>query len=158
MATVFEYQEAQPEVLAYADSDWDGDRTSGKSTSSNKVFVGRHLVETAANTQQVVAMSSGEAEFYSMGAAAARALTLARCVDALREACGQEGTTRVRPLSDSAAARGMCQRRGVGRVRHMDSRFLWLQDEIREHRDAVGAVATLENPADVGTKHLPCER
>eukprot|EP00972_Heterocapsa_arctica_P085775 12640760-Heterocapsa_arctica.AAC.1 len=46
-------------------------------------------------------------------------------------------------------------RRGPGRMRHVDMRQLWLQDEIREQLLSVTTLPSAANPADVFTKAVP---
>ena len=57
--------------------------------------------------------------------------------------------------TDSSGARGILQRQGVGRVRHLSCRILWLQQLISDGVIRLGVVAGSTNPADVGTKRLP---
>ena len=45
-------------------------------------------------------------------------------------------------------------RDGVGRLRHVDVRFLWLQDKIKNGSFTIVKVPGAENPADLGTKFL----
>ena len=45
-------------------------------------------------------------------------------------------------------------RRGIGRVRHIDVRDLWLQDEVRGKKVEVAKVRGEDNTADIGTKPL----
>ena len=58
-------------------------------------------------------------------------------------------------LADSSAARALAARRGVGEIRHMETRMLWLQAEIQHRRVALGRVPGKYNPADLMTKYLP---
>ena len=62
------------EVAVYSDTDWAGCPRTRKSTSGGCILVGTHLIKTWSSTQQSVAMSSGEAEFY--GAVKAAELVL----------------------------------------------------------------------------------
>ena len=43
-------------------------------------------------------------------------------------------------------------RRGLGRTRHFDVQYLWIQEEVAEGRLKVEKVGTKENPADILTK------
>ena len=43
-------------------------------------------------------------------------------------------------------------RRGVESIKHPQTRLLWLQDELREKRLSVTAVAMVNNHADLMTK------
>ena len=62
MGLEFLYLEAPRCVTALADSDWAGEQQTAKSTSSGKAMLGSHLLESHSCAQQVVALSSGEAE------------------------------------------------------------------------------------------------
>ena len=59
---------------------------------------------------------------------------------------------------DSSAARGILSRRGVGRLRHLSCRILWLQDLVNERVLQVKAVLGTVNPADISTKRLSIGR
>ena len=59
---------------------------------------------------------------------------------------------------DSSAARGVLSRRGVGRLRHLSCRVLWLQNLVVEKMLQVKAVLGTINPADVSTKRLSIAR
>jgi hypothetical protein len=63
-----------------------------------------------------------------------------------------------RAFSDSSAGRGMTQRRGSGKVRHLEGRELWLQEKVRRGELEVVSVGTEDNPADLGTKYLSEDR
>ena len=57
--------------------------------------------------------------------------------------------------SDSTAGRGMCQRTGVGKVRHLELRFLWIQERLRLKAFRLNKETTEEMTADILTKY--CE-
>ena len=61
-------------------------------------------------------------------------------------------------LTDSAAARGIVRRTGSGRVKHLEARWLWLQDRVRSGDVRVGCVDTALNTSDLGTKLLVKKR
>ena len=50
----------------YSDSDWAGDRTTGKSTSGGLVMRGVHLIKSWSRTQDSITLSSAEAELVAM--------------------------------------------------------------------------------------------
>ena len=101
-----------------------------------------------ATTQMVVAQSSGEAEYYAMTKAAAEGLG----VQALMEDLGWKAKVRV--WVDSSVAKSVASRVGLGKLRHMEVKFLWLQQAVRDGRIAVRKVPGQRNPADVLTKPL----
>ena len=133
------------------DADWAGE-FGMNITSCSVELVGSHLLDTAAVTQDTVALSSGEAEFLSFGRGAACAIQSANFLAELG--------VRVMPRawSDSRAARVMCQRLGTGRVRHLAVRHMWVQEHVRSGRFTLNRVSTTDNEADIGTKHLPRDR
>ena len=59
---------------------------------------------------------------------------------------------------DSAAARGIINRRGVGKVRHLSCRSLWLQGRLADGSMIVSPISGLKNPTDIGTKRLNVQR
>ena len=61
---------------------------------------------------------------------------------------------KVRLHLDSTAAKGIAQRRGVGKIRHLAVQTLWLQEVVQKKGVDIFKVAGGENPADLGTKHL----
>ena len=59
------------ELVGYSDSDWAGCKRSRRSMSGGMTVVGGAVIKLWSNRQATVALSSGEAEFYSAGKAAA---------------------------------------------------------------------------------------
>ena len=55
--------------------------------------------------------------------------------------------------TDSSAAKSLSSRRGTGRIRHLETRWLWLQLEVAKATIKLEKVAGENNPADVLTKH-----
>ena len=55
---------------------------------------------------------------------------------------------------ESSAAKAIASRSGVGRVRHLEVRFLLLQDAMARKRFAMKKINGKTNPADVLTKPL----
>ena len=45
-------------------------------------------------------------------------------------------------------------RKGLGKVRHIEVKYLWVQDLIKDGRLKLLKVKGTSNPADIGTKHL----
>lgn len=68
------------------------------------------------------------------------------------EACGLK--LKIRVWTDSAAAKGIGHREGVGKVRHLEVRHLWLQDYIRRGEVSLHKTKGTENKSDIGTKYL----
>ena len=63
--------------------------------------------------------------------------------------------------SDSSSARAMCARSGVGRVKHMATRYMWIQEQLRDGVFTLISVPTADNVSDPFTKPLTrkeCEK
>ena len=134
----------------FTDSDWASDKTSRRSVSCATMFVGGCLLFSSSRTQKLVSLSSAEAEVYSCSSGASDAIMLSRL---LAWMTGFKVTIHLH--TDSSGARGILQRHGVGRVRHLSCRILWLQQLISDGVIRLGVVAGTTNPADIGTKRLP---
>ena len=133
-------------IDVYSDSDWAGCTRSRRSTTGGIMMVDGGAVKTWSSTQATVAQSSGEAEYYAMVRAAAEGL-------GMRAIMGEMGwEAEVRVWADSSAAKSIASRIGLGKVRHMEVKFLWLQEAVKARRVEVRKVAGVANPADVLTK------
>jgi hypothetical protein len=145
----FSWQEEAPEFLIFSHSDWAGCRRTRRSTSGGVVFVGEHCLKTWSSTQAPIALSSAEAEYYAMVEGTTRALG----IRAMLAELGIFVQGPVQLYSDASAARSFASRRGVGRMRHLETRHLWLQGEVASQRVQVRRVPGEENPADLLTKY-----
>ena len=56
--------------------------------------------------------------------------------------------------SDSSAAIGIIHRRGLGKIKHMHTQYLWVQERLKAGDFTVHKVGTDNNPADLFTKYL----
>jgi len=120
-----------------------------KSTSGGVWMLGKHCIKTWCASQGAFALSSAEAEFYAM----VEAVTRAKGLLTLAGEMGFGGLSLVVHLgTDSNAAKSFVNRRGLGKMRHLEIRDLWLQKEIRDGKVEVHKVLGSENPADLMTK------
>ena len=56
--------------------------------------------------------------------------------------------------TDSSVAKAIAQRLGVGRVRHLQTSCLWVQQFVARRQLRIASIPTALNPADAGTKVL----
>ena len=56
--------------------------------------------------------------------------------------------------TDSSAAKSFVGRQGLGKMKHLEIRDLWLQKEVHEGKVVVHEVLGTENPSDLGAKIL----
>ena len=59
--------------------------------------------------------------------------------------------------TDASAAKGMANRKGLGKVRHIAVNQLWIQDRIARGDLSINKVNGEENLADILTKHVNSE-
>ena len=109
---------------------------------------GNHCVKSWATTQGIIAFSSGEAEYYGVVKAASIALGTRALFRDMGIGVGVEIHT------DATAAKGIASRRGLGRVRHIDVQFLWVQEKVANGDFSLHKVRGEFNPADLLTKHV----
>ena len=141
------------EVQIIVDSDWAGCVQTRRSTNGGCIMVGDIYLKAWSTTQRVVALSSGEAEYYAAVKGASEGLGfLAGCADL---GIWADAMVSLRVLTDSSACKGICQRAGLGKIRHIDVALLWLQDLVRKGRIRMSKIPGKENPADLLTKYLP---
>ena len=110
--------------------------------------MGSHLIKSWSVTQDVLALSSGEAEYYAMVKCGAQSLGLKE----MFAEWGLDAGTRIHIKTDAAAAMGISQRRGLGKVRHIEVNQLWLQDMVAKGRMIIEKVDGKKNIADALTK------
>ena len=79
---------------------------------------GQHCIKTWSSTQAIIALSSGEAEYYGVVKAASVALGARSMMKDL----GHEVSIIVH--TDAEAAKGIASRMGLGKTRHIDVHYL----------------------------------
>ena len=135
-------------IDCYVDSDWAGCVRTRRSTSGGGILWGSHCLKTWASTQASVALSSGEAEYYSMVKGASIAMGTRALLDDFGVKVG------IRVHTDSSAAKGIASRTGLGKTRHIAVHLLWVQEKVRGKDIELLKCKGTENPADLMTKHL----
>ena len=111
-------------------------------------MIGDHCITSWAKTQSLIAKSSAESELYAVVKASTEALGIMT----LAKELGDELKTRVHV--DAAAAKGIEERSGLDKVRHIDVGVLWLQEQAARERVPLHKIDGAPNPADLMAKHL----
>ena len=139
------------EILMTVDVSWAAG-PERQSTSGGMVSWLGYQLQARCRTQQTVAQSSAEAELVAMNMGAVEALFVVHLLQEI------EKDASVVVSSDSRAAIGICSRTGVGRVKHLTVKQLFLQDEVRSGRMQVRKIDGDTNPADLLTKAVSVDR
>ena len=138
----------------FCDSDWASNKRTRKSVSSCCMMLHGCLLYSCSRTQRTIALSSGEAETYAATSGGCDAVLLRECLLFLFPDDGLE----VRLFIDSSACRSILQRQGVGKVRHLSTRCLWMQQFCKRGVFSVHPIGTKLNASDIGTKRHPRSR
>ena len=111
-------------------------------------MLGAHLIKSWSSTQASISLSSGEPEFYGVVKASGVSLGYQALLKDVALAIP------IRVWTDSTATMGICGRQGLGKLRHVDTQCLWIQQRVRDGSVDLRKVRGEENPADLFTKHL----
>ena len=147
----FRFQPEPEYIQACSDSDWAGCRKTRRSTSGGIVLYGSHLIRAYSRTQATVALSSAEAELYATVRASAEYIGIASMLKDFGV------TKKGYLLGDASAALGIIRRRGIGKMRHIDTSYLWVQERAANKDIMYDKISGKDNPADGQTKHVSKE-
>jgi len=143
----YHWQDTPTELVGYSDSDWAGCVRTRRSTSGGVVLHGAHLLHFWSRTQSCVALSSGEAELNST-------LKLGCEIVGIGQCCEEIGLGRsLRMRGDSSAVKGLLGRRGAGKIKRLEVKQQWLQDQCRSGKILFEKVPRSRNPSDALTHH-----
>ena len=109
---------------------------------------GSHCTKSWASTQATIALSSGEAEYYGL----VKASSVGLGIKSMQHDMGINMGIHV--YTDAEAARGIATRRGLGRTRHIEVHYLWVQEKVASKAIFLHRVKGTANPADLLTKHV----
>jgi len=147
----YSWQAPCNKMTVYSDANWAGDKQTRKSTSGGCIMIDKHWIKSWSKSQSTVALSSAESELYA-------------CIKSASEGLGMISMMKDMGLSlfgeirsDASAALGIIARTGLGKLRHIDTSYLWIQQVSAEKKLAFGKVDGKENIADMMTKNLSRE-
>ena len=110
------------------------------------------MIRTTCKSQAVIALSSGEAEYYGL-------------VSALCQGLGEQSTLQdwgikvsIAGYMDATTGLSIGSRHGLGKVKHVDTVFLWAQDKVLSGKAKLLKKHTDDMLADLFTKPLEAQR
>ena len=109
-------------------------------------MLNQHVVKTWSVTQDLIALSSGEAEYYGLVRGGAQGLG----VISLLKDLGVDRKLKLK--TDASVAKSIASRRGLDKMRHVETNQLWLQQRVSLGHIEVEKIKGIENPADLLTK------
>lgn len=111
-------------------------------------MLGTHIIKGWSTTQFEIALSSGEAEYYGI----VKAATMSTGV---REILADLGLSmQIVIKTDASAAKGITNTVGLGKLRHLDTNLLWIQERVASSEIIVEKVPGITDIADALTKHV----
>lgn len=138
--------------MGYSDSDWGGSPDDRRSTSGWVFMLGSGAIAWSSKKQPITALSSTEAEYISVTSAACEAVWLRRLLQDMNEKQACPTTLMCDNKSAISIARNPILH---GRTKHIDTRYHFIRDLIKDGTINIIHCSTLDQVADVFTKGLP---
>jgi transposase InsO family protein len=139
------------ELHAYSDSDWAEDRIDRKSNTGYCCGINGGTISWCSRKQSVTALSSCEAEYIALTETCKEVVWLIQVARGL----DVNITTPIIIHTDSQSCMAMIQNEKFsGRTKHIDVRYNYIRDQVRDGQIKLKYVPTEFNTADLMTKPL----
>lgn len=148
------YKVGDGKLLGYTDSDYAGDMDDRKSTSGYVFYLGEAAISWASNRQPVVTLSTTEAEYVAAASSATQCVWLRTILEQLGLK-QEEGT--IIWCDNSSTIKLSKNPMMHGRSKHIDVRFHFLRNLIKEGTMELMHCNTEDQVADIMTKPLKRE-
>ena len=142
LAYLYHWAPLSNELVVFGDANWAACLRTRKSSCGGATTWGGRVLKTWSKTLPTLCLSSCESE-------------LAAIVRACGEGLGAQSIlndfgfiVKLIVRSDATAAIGICQREGLGRVRHLATADLWIQQLARRKGVQLEKWPTDHNPSD----------
>ena len=149
LATYFPEHGVVDRIEGFLDGDWACDELDRKSVSGAAVMVAGCRMHSHSRTTPTHALSSGESAIVSLSEVLKECLLIQYNLEFVGV-----GRLPIQLLTDATVARQFVHRKGVGRVKHLEARYVWLQQHLAEGAYAIKKLPSNENASDMMT-HLP---
>ncbi|XP_061338507.1 secreted RxLR effector protein 161-like [Gastrolobium bilobum] len=139
-------------LTGYSDSDWCGDVDDRKSTAGYVFFMGNTAFTWVSKKEPIVTLSTCEAEYVAASWCVCHVIWLRNLLSKLEQ--GQVGATEIRVDNKSAIelAKNPINHE---RSKHIDVRFHFIRDQVKEGKVELTHVASRDQVGDIFTKPLP---
>jgi len=142
-------------LVAYTDSDYAGDVDDRKSTSGFVFSLGTGAVSWSSKKQPIVTLSTTEPEYIVAASCACQCIWIMRILETI----GFKGQKHILILCDSNSAIKLSENSIFhGRSKHIDGRFHFLKDLVKEGKIKLSHYNTQNQIADIMTKSLKLEQ
>ena len=142
-------------VSGYSDADWGGDHTDRKSTTGFIIMVNNNIVSWISKKQSTVALSTAEAEYMAISAAAQEILWIRTFINEI--ICNNNPSFEPSLLfSDNQSAIAISNNDiHHNRTKHIDIKHHFIRDTIKQKQMKILWVNSENQLADICTKALP---
>jgi transposase InsO family protein len=148
---IFYKKGGNTEFFGYTDSDYAGDQDDRRSTSGYVFFMGSGAISWSSKKQPVVSLSTTEAEFIAAASSACQVVWINRILKSLNQT--QHTPTKV--YCDNISAIKLSKNPVMhGRNKHIDIRFHFLRELVKDGSVELITCSTTEQVADILIKPL----
>jgi hypothetical protein len=138
-------------LLGFADADWAGDEVTRRSVSGFVFMLCFAAISWVSQLQRIVTLSSTEAEYVALTTACTECIYLRGLMGEM--GLMQKGPTVV--FEDNQGAIALVKNQTHGRrSRHIDIRYKWISEKVRDSQFVVSFISTKQQLADMFTKGL----
>ena len=142
-------------LIGYSDADWAGDCDDRHSTTGDLFLMAKGPISWTSKKQPVIALSTSEAEYVAVSAAAQEAVWLRRFLADLKAL--PEDPTIIMKNNQGAIALAK-NPIAHARTKHIDIKYHYIREAIQEGLITLCYCPTNEMITDLFTKGLPRER
>nr|KYP67696.1 Copia protein [Cajanus cajan] len=139
-------------LIGYLDSDWCGDVDDQKSTAGYVFFMGNTAFTWLSKKQPIVALSTCEAKYVAASWSVQHAVWLGTLLSKLEIMKAKKILIRVDNRSAIELAKNPINHE---RSKHIDVRFHFIKEKVKEGSVELEHVGSKEQVADIFTKPLP---
>lgn len=146
---------SDPQLMCYADADWAGDQDSRKSMNGMVSLINTGAISYKAQQQQVVALSTTEAEYIAGSEGSKEIVWISRFLGEL----GIELTKKPLLLGDNQGALKLIKNPEFHqRTKHIDIKYHFVREKFEAGIFDIAYVSTDEQKADLFTKSLSVDK
>jgi hypothetical protein len=151
---MFYSQSAGKILYGYSDSDWEGDQDEIKSTTGHVFFLWSTAFTWTSKKQNIIVFSSCEAEYMAAAFGACEAVWLRNI---LKELDHPQLKSTIIYVDNKSAIQLAKNRVMHGRSKHIEIRFHFLREQVKQKVVTLKYCSTKEQIADIFTKALPID-
>ena len=152
VASMFASQQMPDAVTVHVDTDRAGCLVTRRPTKVEVAMFGEHCLRIWSVSQQMRALSSSEAVYYSMTRSAGVVFSILGVI------CDMNVVVSIAVCTDSSAAKEFDSSRELRKVRHVELSEIWLRDRVARGKVSLVKVVGDDNFGNVATEHVPADR